>query len=107
MADEHICTHEELAALCFDGVTEFRPDGYGAGTPEFRKQLEQYMHESLVGTRLAIAFLGFSKQECVEKIGDMESTRENSSIGLVDWFKDTHDRLAHLASIVRADDSTS
>src|SRR5690349_3022149 len=32
-------TDAELAGLRFDGVPEFRTDGVGVGTPEFREQL--------------------------------------------------------------------
>jgi hypothetical protein len=97
-----LATRAALLAAKLDGVPQFCSDGYGPGTPEFREQLEQYMQESLVGVRMAIAFLGFSKYECVEKVGNLENSHENSSIDLANWFKDTHDGLSRLASIVRA-----
>jgi hypothetical protein len=31
---------EELAGIEFDGIPEFRGDGIGVGTPEFRENLE-------------------------------------------------------------------
>jgi hypothetical protein len=97
-----LATRAALLAAKLDGVPQFCSDGYGPGTPEVREQLEQYMQESLVGVRMAIAFLGFSKYECVEKVGNLENSHENSSIDLANWFKDTHDGLSRLASIVRA-----
>jgi hypothetical protein len=61
---------EDLANLEFEGIPEFRPDGYGAGTPEFRDQLEAYFRTVQFASRLAFAVLGFSRRELVEKAGD-------------------------------------
>jgi hypothetical protein len=54
-------TDEELAELDFDGIPEFRSDGMGPGTPEFREQLEAYFHVVRIASRHAIAALGLSR----------------------------------------------
>jgi hypothetical protein len=63
---------EELAAIDFDGIPEFRADGIGCGTPEFRQQLEAYFRVIAIASRHAFAVLQFSRSELVEKTDDPE-----------------------------------
>jgi hypothetical protein len=59
-------TDDELGDLDFEGMPEFRGDGVGAGTPEFRKQLEAYFQVVTTATRHALGILGLSRRELTD-----------------------------------------
>ena len=97
-ANDHVCTDEELAEICFDGVPEFRTDGVGVSTPEFRDQLEDYLRHIIPGFKMALVVLGYSKDDLVEKV----AMNEEFAIYLADWFKDVREKLLHLSQLVQS-----
>lgn len=60
----------KFARINFKGVPEFRGDGVGSGTPEFRAQLEAYFMAINVATRHAIAALSLSRRQMIDFASD-------------------------------------
>jgi hypothetical protein len=58
--------NDDLAAMDFAAVPEFRSSGVGPGTAEFREQLEAHFDTIQVACRHAFAVLGFSRQELTD-----------------------------------------
>jgi hypothetical protein len=66
---------EKLADMDFDGVPEFRGDGVGVGTPEFREQLEAHFRLIVIACRHAIMVLGPSRSKLVEAAASPDETK--------------------------------
>jgi len=56
---------EEWANRDFAGIPEFRTDGEGVGTPEFREALEAHFRIIRASCRFALAVLGNSRSELI------------------------------------------
>ena len=55
-------TNEELADIDFEAIAEFRGDGHGCGTPEFRSALESYFHVSTPQPVMLWRYSGFRER---------------------------------------------
>ena len=65
---------EEWANRDFAGIPEFRTDGEGVGTPEFREALEAHFRIIRASCRFALAVLGNSRSELIAKAGGEAGT---------------------------------
>jgi hypothetical protein len=104
-ADDHPCTDAELAALHFDAMPKFRTDGTGAGTPEFREQLEEHLFNLKVSVKFALVILGYSKDELVDRTRGTAATatceEDDASIILAKGIGWAHEELLRLAAMLR------
>lgn len=97
-------TDDELAEIDFAAIPEFCTDGTGAGTPEFREQLQAYFHVVCIACRHAIAVLGHSRSELAaisEQLAN-PNEEEDPAIQLARLLASGYENLIRLARYVRA-----
>jgi hypothetical protein len=91
-------TNEELATLDFEGMPEFRGDGHGCGSPEFREQLEAYFHVLMAATRHALGVLGISRQ----RLATFATENPDVAEAIIGVLKNGEDHATQILRLLRA-----
>jgi hypothetical protein len=99
---DHPQNLEELAGVEFDGIPEFRGDGIGVGTPEFRENLKAYFYTVNVAVKHALMVLGLSRSELVEAAEAMAVDQYDGANIILQIVHNGHDYLMRLAHYLRA-----
>jgi hypothetical protein len=107
LAGDHVCTHDELAAIDFEAVPEFLcDDGIGPGTPELRENFKKMLSDLGIASRTAMAVLGKSKPELIEIVRDLgagaENEEEDTAIGLAKILSAGSDNAKRLYELIHA-----
>jgi hypothetical protein len=95
-------TDEELADIDFEGIPEFRGDGYGSGSPEFRRALESYFHVINAVARHALAILGLSRTELVQAAAALNDSSPNGADAIARLLHDGCGYALRLMQCIRA-----
>jgi hypothetical protein len=81
-------------------VPEFQTDGVGVATPEWRRQLENYLFDLNVAVRFALVILGQSKENLVSTTKGVALV--DGPMQLAEKFGHAHDQALHLARLIRS-----
>lgn len=95
-------TNEELADIDFEAIAEFRGDGHGCGTPEFRSALESYFHVINASARHALAILGLSRTELVQAAAAFNDSSPNGAEAIAQLLHDGFGYTLRLMQCIRA-----
>ncbi len=105
VAGDSVCTSEQIAAVEFEAVRECMvgPDGFGPGTPEFRKAIDHNLQYLAVGGRLAFATVGRSKSELIGGFRELcDNDKEEAAISAAETLAKAGELAKDLASIILA-----
>jgi hypothetical protein len=103
LADDHICTHEELAAFEFEAMPQYAVVDGVPGTPAFREALEGNLRCVGTGTRLAFVTLGKTKQELIEITqGLLDDDKEDVAFELIESLTTVRKLTEELVGVLKS-----
>jgi hypothetical protein len=87
----HVCTHDELAALEFEAIEQFAIQNGQAGNKATCDEMEKFLHNICIATRLSMAILSQTKAALIDGVGKtgdagiaaaecLQAARENAEV---------------------------